>query len=64
MPSSRLLITLNGDIYVKYLILYLAFNKMTVNSSYYFRGSDGDDGKQDEHQERPDKKANEKNNAT
>lgn len=45
MPSSRLSIKLNGDIYVKYLILYLAFNKMTVNSSYYFCGSDGDDGK-------------------
>lgn len=60
--------------YVKYLTLYVEFNKITINNTQYYHDDDGGDyddndaaatdGKQDKHQGRPEKwrKGNENNN--
>lgn len=35
------MIELNGEIYAKYLTLYLAFNKIIVNSTYCYHDDGG-----------------------
>lgn len=38
-----MLIELSGEMYVKYLTLYMEFNKITINNTYYYHDDDGGD---------------------